>query len=186
MLRRVINFKNFNDEDSSGVYYFNLTEQELLEMSVNKGGAFQEMLRRIVDTSDKEALLEEFKRIILTSYGVKSDDGNRFVKNDEVRLEFTQTAAYPALFIELATNNEKAIEFIAGIMPEKFRNEILRLDRDPNAVLNQRVDAAMAAVVPNTAPQTPGTPIIPTTAVPEDQGYVLPPAPGTPPASQSF
>ena len=59
------------------------------------------------------------KDIILKSYGVKSPDGRRFIKNQEVRDAFAQTEAYSQLFMELATNAKAASDFVAGIIPAK-------------------------------------------------------------------
>ena len=61
-------------------------------------------------------ILKIFKDIILLSYGKKSDDGRLFVKNEELREEFSQTAAYSALYMELL-DDKKAAEFINGIVP---------------------------------------------------------------------
>ena len=60
-----------------------------------------------------------FKDLIIRAYGVKSLDGKRFIKNDEVRDEFVQSEAYSELFMELATNAESASEFINGIIPQQ-------------------------------------------------------------------
>ena len=63
------------------------------------------------------------KDIILKSYGVKSPDGRRFIKNQEVRDAFVQTEAYSQLFMELATNAQAASDFVAGIIPAKTDEE---------------------------------------------------------------
>ena len=59
-----------------------------------------------------------FVEAALKSYGEKSLDGRKFVKNDEVRDNFQQTEAYSALFMELATNADAAAEFVNGIIPK--------------------------------------------------------------------
>lgn len=57
----------------------------------------------------------EFKKIILAAYGIR--EGNRFIKSPQISEEFSQTAAYDALFSELTLEDNKAAEFINGIMP---------------------------------------------------------------------
>ena len=64
-------------------------------------------------------IIDTMKDIILKSYGVKSPDGRRFIKNQEVRDAFAQTEAYSQLFMELATNAKAASDFVAGIIPAK-------------------------------------------------------------------
>ena len=58
------------------------------------------------------------------AYGIKSDDGKRFMKSDQLREEFSQTAAYDALFMELATNDDAAATFIKGVVPKDFLKEM--------------------------------------------------------------
>ena len=77
------------------------------------------MIRRIVAAQDGKRIIDIFKKIILKAYGVKSPDGRRFIKNDEVRNEFMQTEAYSILFMELATDAEAAAAFVNAIIPEK-------------------------------------------------------------------
>ena len=60
------------------------------------------MMERIVEANNTKLLIKEFKRIIFLAYGVKSEDGKRFIKSDEIREEFSQTAAYSELFMQLA------------------------------------------------------------------------------------
>lgn len=128
MLKRSIKYTNFNDEEVTGVFYFNLSKSELVELEMSYSGAgLQATMQRIIDTRDSEELIKEFKKIILLSYGVKSDDGETFEKSDELRERFQQTAAYQALFMELATDENAASTFIIGIMPKDMQGEATKL-----------------------------------------------------------
>ena len=60
----------------------------------------------------------------MKAYGVKSPDGLRFIKNDEVREEFSQTQAYSELFMKLALDADAASKFVNGIMPADLANDI--------------------------------------------------------------
>lgn len=117
MLKRTVKYTDFNDQQVEEVLYFNLTKAELLELEVSESDGFGEGLQRIIAAKDNKALVAEFKRIILASYGKKSEDGKRFIKSKELREEFEQTAAYSELFMELATDDKAAADFIRGIIP---------------------------------------------------------------------
>jgi hypothetical protein len=118
MLKRAITYEDFNGETVTEEFYFNITKSELVELEVGHGeGGIEAFIKRIVKAQDNKELIAEFKRIILLSYGVKSADGRRFMKSDELRTEFEQTAAFDALFIELATSDDAAAKFIQGILP---------------------------------------------------------------------
>jgi hypothetical protein len=57
-----------------------------------------------------------FKDIILKSYGIKSDDGKRFIKSPAISEEFSQTEAYSELMVELIGNEKAASEFVNGLV----------------------------------------------------------------------
>ena len=117
MLKRDIKYTNFDDEEVVETFYFNLTKTELLELEVSDKDGFAAMMERIVKTVNKQKLVEEFKKLILLAYGERSEDGKRFIKNDEVREAFSQTAAFDQLFFELATDAELGAAFVVGIVP---------------------------------------------------------------------
>ena len=98
----------------------------------HKGG-LSESLTRIVQAEDGKGIIAEFKNIILSAYGKRSDDGKRFIKNQQIREEFESTEAYSTLFMELVTDADKAAEFINGIVPQGIAEDaakITRLDLD--------------------------------------------------------
>lgn len=118
MLKKEIFYTDFDGNDTSDVHYFHLSKTELMELESSHEGGLGAVIVRLVETKDIKALIAEFKNLIMLSYGQKSDDGKKFVKNDEIREEFTQTAAYDALFMELATDSDAAAAFINGIIPK--------------------------------------------------------------------
>lgn len=117
MLKKTITYKDFNDVERTEDFYFNFSESELVEMELGTEGGLSEMLKKIVAAQDQPTLIKFFKNIILKAYGEKSPDGRRFIKNDEVREGFSQTNAFNVLFMELASNSDKAAEFITGLIP---------------------------------------------------------------------
>ena len=124
MLKRPIKYEDFNGDTVTEDFYFNLSKPELLELEVEIEGGFGQMLQTIVKSENVKALVKEFKRIIIMSYGIKSDDGRRFMKSDEIRTEFEQTAAYHTLFMELATDDKAAVKFLQGVLPKDMQGEI--------------------------------------------------------------
>lgn len=122
MLKRPITYTDFNDQKVTDIFYFNLTKAELVDLEVKGGPAgLGETIKRIIETKEHAKLLDEFKALILRSYGVKSEDGKRFIKTPELAAEFEQTAAYSELFMELATQDNAAADFIVGILPADMR-----------------------------------------------------------------
>ncbi len=124
MLKKTIQYTDFNGVKRSEDFYFNLTEAELMELELSRNGGLTEMVRRITNTQDAPEILKVFKEIILKSVGVKSDDGKRFIKSEAITEEFKQTNAYSVLFMELLKDDKKAAAFINGIIPGELRSQI--------------------------------------------------------------
>lgn len=117
MLKKTITYTDYNGTERTEDKYFNLSKAEIMEMEMSTAGGLAEMIQNIVKAQDAPAIMKIFKDIILKSYGEKSPDGKRFIKSEELSTEFAQTEAYSVLFIELATDADKAAEFINGIIP---------------------------------------------------------------------
>lgn len=117
MIKKTMTYMNYNNEEVTEDFYFNLTKAECLEMEMVAQGGLAEQLEGIVKSKDKKKIVETFKEVVLKAYGVKSQDGRRFIKTPELAAEFAQTEAYSDLFMELATKANAAIEFVNGIIP---------------------------------------------------------------------
>ena len=46
MLAKKITYKNYNDEDITETFYFNLNEAELMEMQFSEAGGYREKQRK--------------------------------------------------------------------------------------------------------------------------------------------
>lgn len=117
MLKKTITYTDYNGVEKTEDFYFNLSKAEIMEMELSTYGGLAEMIKRIIDAQDGPAIIKVFKELILKAYGVKSPDGKRFIKSEELFTEFSQTEAYSNLFMELSTDADAASEFIKGIMP---------------------------------------------------------------------
>lgn len=137
MLQKTIKYKDYNGNERSKTFYFNLNKAELAEMQLTTKGGLDEMIQRIINTQDVPKLIEIFKDIILKSYGEKSADGEVFIKKDEnghkLADQFAQTEAYSELFMELSTDSTEAAAFINGIIPDDIpvNTEQLALETMP-------------------------------------------------------
>lgn len=112
-------YTDFNGTERTEDFYFHFKESELAEMQLIHEQGLEQKLTEIVNAMDRKKLVATFKDLILNSYGVKSEDGRQFIKNDKVRQEFEQSEAYSDIFMELITDDEAAAKFVNGIMPFK-------------------------------------------------------------------
>ena len=131
MLKKSISYDGYNGQTFKEDFYFNLSKAELVELELSHKGGLSESLKRIVASEDGAEIIKEFKSIILKSYGKRSEDGKRFIKNQQLRDEFEATEAYSVLFIELVTDTDAATEFVQGIMPQGLVEDQLELVQSP-------------------------------------------------------
>jgi hypothetical protein len=125
MLKREITYIDLDKKQVTETFYFNLFEAEFIEYESNYPGGMHATIQRIIAAENTKDLIAEFKKIILMSYGKR--EGNRFIKTQEMRDEFEQTPAYSKLFMELATNEKLASEFMLGIIPENMQEKNVAL-----------------------------------------------------------
>lgn len=119
MLKKTITYVDYDGNERTEDFYFNLNKAELTEMRLSVEGGLDAYIQKIVAAKDEKTIFSIFKDIIHKAYGEKSLDGRRFIKSKELSDGFMQTEAYPVLLEELGTNSEMASEFVKGIMPSK-------------------------------------------------------------------
>lgn len=124
MLKRSITFETFDGDIRTKEYYFNLTKTELLDLEMQGSDGMRERIQRIIDAGDNAALIAEFKSLILLAYGERSEDGESFMKSEEISARFASTAAFDSLFVEMITSETAAADFITGIMPSDVAQEL--------------------------------------------------------------
>lgn len=117
MITKTIKYTDYDGNEREEKFMFNLNKAELSELQWSTVGGLEEMVKRIISENDNGRIIAIFKDIILRAYGEKSIDGKHFVKSKELSTAFSQTEAYPILFMELASNAQAATEFVNGIVP---------------------------------------------------------------------
>lgn len=122
MIKKTMTFTDYNGNERTEDFYFNLTKAELAEMELSTTGGLGQMIQDIINAQDTPRIISIFKDLVLKSYGVKSADGRRFIKSKELSMEFAQTEAYSDLFMTLATDEAAATEFVNGIVPQEKKN----------------------------------------------------------------
>lgn len=123
MLKIKETYIDYNGMERTEEFYFDYNEAEIAEMELSEAGGLVEHIQRICSKLDGKAIIKVFKDLVLNAYGEKSEDGRRFVKNDKLKEEFSQTRAYSQIFMRLALDAEEAANFINNVVPEKHSQE---------------------------------------------------------------
>lgn len=133
MLKKTVTYEDFNEVERTEDFYFHFTEAELTDMNLDENGGLAEKLQKIIDSKDLKQIKDYFKWIVLKAYGEKSEDGRRFMKSEEISKAFEETQAYSDIWMELATDEKAASDFVNGIMPKKLMTEMEKQNIKPVA-----------------------------------------------------
>lgn len=113
-------YTDFDGNERTEEFRFNLTESELRELNMRTEGGLEAYIKQIQQEADPNKIIDLFKQIIDLSYGVKSLDGKFFRKTEEDLLNFKSTQAYSDFYSNLLTDTDKASKFITGIVPKEL------------------------------------------------------------------
>ena len=124
MFKKTVTYEDYKGNTRTEDFYFNLNKAELVELELSTKGGLTVTMDRIIAAQDNPTLFKIFKDLVSKSYGVLSDDGRKFIKNQEILDDFMQTEAYSIIFSELATNAEAAAEFFNNVIPQNLAKEL--------------------------------------------------------------
>lgn len=117
MIKQTITYTDYNGNERTEEYWFNLSKAELLRLETTTKGGFQKTLENAVASEDNYRIIEVFEDLIKHAIGMKTLDGKYFKKSKEFTEDFVQSEAYSTLLFDLLQDAEKANAFIRGIMP---------------------------------------------------------------------
>lgn len=121
MIKKTIQYEDLDGNPTQEDYYFHLSKAEIIELEMSKDGGWTKFVQSIVDAKDGATIVSLLKKIILTAYGKRSEDGKSFIKSEDDRRAFEMSEAYSELFVELSMNADKAAEFMNGIVPKQVQ-----------------------------------------------------------------
>lgn len=97
--------------------YFHLNKLEIIEL-IGREGDMESEIKKFIDKKDMTGALNMIKRIISVGYGLKSEDGTKFIKTPEATADFESSEAFAELFMELFENEASVEEFFKGVAPK--------------------------------------------------------------------
>lgn len=126
MLKRSITFENFDGDTVTKDYWFNISQLELTELQVSTDEGYGNTLQKMMDDENIRGVLTSIKDVILMAYGER--DGEYFMKKDKdghlLKYKFEGSPAFSALYMELLADDDKATEFILGVMPRDVAKKV--------------------------------------------------------------
>ena len=155
MLKREIKFKDFNDNDATETAYFHMTKTEWLELEATYPKGIEGTMLELTRNNDRRGMFRVFQDLVLNSYGEKEEDGRHFNKSEAISNRFKQSAAYDALFIEIFSSEQNAVDFLKGLFPADMRAEIERVELQQKFQAAQTPEHVPQHVHPSPLPPLP-------------------------------
>jgi hypothetical protein len=126
VFKRTITYKDLDGNDITDDFYFNLSKAEIAEWKLSFGEQedLASYIKDIIKNKNTSVIIKLFKDLLGRSVGRRSEDGKRFIKNDDIRDAFMQSDAYSVFFMELVTNANAGVEFIRGVLPSDLANDV--------------------------------------------------------------
>lgn len=122
MLKKTITYTDYSGKPRTETFWFHFNYAELAEMEYGVDGGLTGLIEKLSDVQEDPTIIGIFKDLVLKAYGERSADGKYFMKYDKegnpLSRMFAQSAAYPVLFMELASDAKAAAEFFNGIIPK--------------------------------------------------------------------
>ena len=126
MLKKVITYRDYEDNVRTDTLYFHLNRFEWLELETYTKGGLIENLQHAIETNNAKKTIDLLKKIILRAYGEKNPETGAFEKDDDKAVKFSKTDAFSTLFYELAYNEEASKAFFIGLIPSELRDEAIK------------------------------------------------------------
>lgn len=175
MIKETVQYTDYNEVNRTEVLYFNISQSELMDNldlreDLEKIQANLEGPERQLTTDEVQQILNLVKRMMRLAYGVRSEDGLTFSKDDEgenkIWRAFKNSAVYDEFIMSLFKNPEKAFEFLVAVMPKDLMEQahremgenVVELPKPGNVFENNpqpatQSDAAVETMVPKQDPE---------------------------------
>lgn len=125
MHKETVTYEDFDGVTRTEDVFFNITKTNLLGR-LSLIDRFEEMMsvlqgpKRELTTPEKQEMLDLIKDLMELSYGIRSLDGRKHDKTEEIWAEFRSTALYDHFLYSLFVEEGKADSFMMAVMPPEL------------------------------------------------------------------
>lgn len=138
MIKKTLKYKNYNREEVTDDFYFDISESELLMLNWSERGGLDKYYERIIKEEDNREILKAFQELVDLSYGKRSLDGKDFDKSPEHLKKFKSSGAYNQLMLEFFTQDDNgtnsfAEQFANGLLPADLLERVRKAEEERKA-----------------------------------------------------
>lgn len=138
MYAKSIPYTNFNGKPGNRTVHFNLTAPQVFKLVKEFNLIFRwrdslEGPERNLDTDEVLDFYNAFEEILLSAYGIPSQDGESFDHAD--RYEFEKTALFAAAMMYFLQDPDEANKLIDGLMPKDLQAAVEKAGENLDKVI---------------------------------------------------
>lgn len=148
MYTRTFDCESFDGKPFKVTFDFFLSKSDVTKINLGSFVGLDVLMQRLFDAKDGEEIVGILDKVIMTAVGRVSTDKHKFIRNQEIRDEFTQTPAYDQLFMELASDMEKLHLFFMSIIPQDVAAKIAAKKAEEEQAANADADTAQPLLAP--------------------------------------
>lgn len=142
MFKQEISYTDYNGNKRTEEHWFHLSKAEIIKLEMEHEEGFGEYVKKIASSGVKKDIYDLFVSLIKMAYGVKSPDGKKFVKNEQVYEEFAQSPAYDELLIKLFSDADLLSKMFTKMFPADVADYIEKHQGENVAVVNSLAENA--------------------------------------------
>lgn len=120
MFKLEIEYTDYNGNDVKENVFFHFTQDEMFAFIRENRDVLKGEMSKAVSEQDWLLAYNFIRKLVLESYGEKSEDGLRFVKNDDTRLNLIETPRMDAIVDKVFGDEKTAQTFVRSIIPPKM------------------------------------------------------------------
>lgn len=119
MISKTFTYIDYNGDKRTETFHFNLTKKEMIEFGLDSENpdSYVNQLQELVNSKDNRKIFDAFEKLLLMTYGIKSEDGRKFSKSEEITAEFKETAAFNELIWYFIENPVEFATFVQQALP---------------------------------------------------------------------
>lgn len=140
MIAKTVTYTDFMGTERTEELFFNLTQTELVGMSMDlpdglvesvtgEGGEVDPNVAgmKILEALGGKGVFEFIQTLLKKSYGRIAEDGRRFEKSEKLSEEFSQTMAYDTIVMELMSDEAAAADFVNNVLSASASKKVATL-----------------------------------------------------------
>lgn len=120
MYKTTVTYENYNGEKITEDLYFHLSRAEIIKLEMSMEGGLSSYIDDIISSGSRSKLFEMIEMFITKSYGIKSSNGNKFLKSDEILSDFMDSEAYSEFLMDVFKDDNSLANFFNGVFPKEI------------------------------------------------------------------